>query len=134
MQAVGAGNGRNDGITRIYAANYNYHLYEFSYTTATTIALTQSDNNIGNSVVYPTFANLSKGDKINFANFTPRAHITIITLAGHTIKKMQADVNGTIPPWDGTVENGGKAASGTYIIHAADNLGNYKVFKILLIK
>jgi hypothetical protein len=134
MQAVAAGNGRNDGMVRIYAGNYNYHLYEFSYTTSTLLSDNQSNNNVGNSIVYPTFANLSAGDKINFANFTPNAHITIITLAGHTVRKLQADANGVVPAWDGTIENGGKAASGTYIVHVSDTKSNNKVFKILLIK
>jgi hypothetical protein len=134
MACIAAGNGRNDGKIRIYAGNYNYHLYEFTYTTSTTLSEIQSNNNIADSIVYPTFIKLSKGDKLNFANFTANAELTIITLAGHTIKKLHADANGIIAPWDGTVEDGGKAASGTYIVHAADNFGNYKIFKILLIK
>jgi hypothetical protein len=134
MQAIAAGNGRNDGMIRLYAGSSNYHLYEFTYSTSTLLSEIQSNNNIANGIVYPTFVNLSKGVKMNFANFTPNAELTIITLAGHTIKKLHADANGYINPWDGTIEGGGKAASGTYIVHAADNSGNFKVFKILLIK
>jgi hypothetical protein len=134
MQSVAAGNGRNDGKIRIYSGSYDYHLYEYTYSTSTILSEIQSNNNIANSIVYPTFINLSKGDKLNFANFTPNAEIIIITLAGHTVIKIQADDNGLVAPWDGTIEGGGKAASGTYIVHSADNKGNFKVFKILLIK
>ena len=134
VNAIASGYGRNDGLTRIYAANANNHIYEYTYSTSTLISQNQSNNAIVNAVVYPSFANLSKGDKINFANFTPGAHIVIITLAGHVIKTLQADVNGLIPSWDGTIDNGGKAASGTYIVHSSDNTGGYKIFKIMLIK
>ena len=134
MYAITSGNARNDGLMRVYAANASYHIYEFSYTTSTLLADNQSNSAITNAIVYPTFANLSKGDNIRFANFTPRAEILILTLAGHVIKTFHADATGKVATWDGTIDNGGKAASGTYIIHASDNLGGYKIFKILLIK
>jgi len=134
MQAVAAGSGRNDGVSRIYAANYDFHIYEFSYSTSTSISQNVSNNSLSNAVVYPTFANLSKGDKINFADFTPGADIVIISLPGHVVKTMRADINGSLPAWDGTVDSGGKAASGTYVVHAANNKGEVKLFKILLIK
>ncbi len=134
MNSITSGFGRNDGIVRIYATNANDHIYEYTFSTSTLISENQSNNAIVNAVVYPTFANLSKGDKINFANFTPGAKLVIFTLAGHVIKSIQADANGLIPSWDGTIDNGGKAASGTYIIHSSDNVGSYKTFKIMLIK
>ena len=134
MHALASGYGRNDGKVRVYVANANDHIYEFTFSSSTLLADNQSNNAIGNAVVYPTFVNLSKGNKLNFANFTPNAKIIIFTLAGHVIKTMQADVNGNLPPWDGTIDNGGKAASGTYIIHASDNVGGVKILKILLIK
>jgi len=134
MQAVASGIGRNDGQVRIYAANSNFHVYEFSYTTSTLLADNQSNSSISNAVVYPTYANLSKGDKINFANFTPKAQVIVITLAGHVVRTFYADGIGDIPSWDGSVDGGGKAASGTYIIHASDNVGGHKIFKILLYK
>jgi hypothetical protein len=134
MQSVASGIGRNDGQIRIYAANSNFHVYEFSYSTSTLLADNQSNSSISNAVVYPTYANLSKGDKINFANFTPKAQLIVITLAGHVIKTLYADGIGDIPSWDGTVDGGGKAASGTYIVHASDNVGGHKIFKILLYK
>ena len=134
MQGIASGNGRNDGVNRIFGASRDDHMYEFTHTTSTLITDNFSNNTLGNAIVYPTFANLSRGDKIKFANFTPSAKIIIISPAGDVIKTLQADSIGTVPAWDGTVDNGGKAASGTYIVHASNTKDEKKIFKILLIK
>ena len=89
---------------------------------------------LSNAHPYPSFANLSQGGKINFAGITPNAEVKIFTPAGNLIQTLKADANGVVPPWDGTVDGGGKAGSGTYIIHASDNKGNKKTFKILLLR
>jgi len=89
---------------------------------------------LSNAHPYPSFANLSQGGKINFAGITPEADVKIFTPSGNLIKTLKADANGIVPPWDGTVEGGGKAGSGTYIIHASDGKGNKKTFKILLLR
>ncbi len=92
------------------------------------------ENTLDNAHPYPSFANLSLGGKINFAGITPNADIKIFTLAGNLVQTLKADANGVVTPWDGTIQGGGKASSGTYIVHVSDGKGNRKTFKILLVK
>jgi hypothetical protein len=104
-----------------------------NFTLATPDTRTGSSS-LDNAHPYPSYANLSRGDKINFAGITPNAELRILTLAGHILKILKADENGIVPAWDGTAESGGKVGSGTYIFHVSDNKGNVKVFKVLLVK
>ena len=101
--------------------------------------ISQSNTSTGGTTLtnahpYPSFANLSQGGTINFAGITPSADIKIFTLAGNLIKTLKADANGVVPTWDGSIDGGGKASSGTYMVRASDSSGNKKTFKILLVK
>ncbi len=125
--------------------NYWFEAYNSSNLTATGVELQRSqltifsNNNSGqgtlsNAHPYPSFANISQGGTINFASITPSASLKIFTPAGNLVQTLKADSNGVVPPWDGTIEGGGKAGSGTYIVRASDDKGNSKTFKILLVK
>jgi len=130
MSGVSVGNGRNDGIMRVYAACDDNHIYEFSYS--------GQDSNTGggleNAFCYPSPARLSQGQVINFKGFTSFAEVKILSPAGHILKTLKADQNGNIPPWDGQTDSSGKIASGVYVVHASDEKENLKIFKIMIIK
>jgi len=115
------------------------HSLRFANNTETTLSTNTvttgtGGSNLNNAHPYPSFGNISKGDKINFAGITPGADVKIFTVSGNLAKSLKADANGVVPAWDGSVDGGGKAASGTYIVRASDNKGNKKTFKILLVK
>jgi len=107
---------------------YTRHLSKF--------ALLQvfSPPSIKDAYCYPSPARLSQGDTIKFAKFTSFAEVKILSPAGHILKTLHADQNGNIPPWDGWTDESGKIASGVYVVHASDEKGNLKIFKIMIIK
>ncbi|MBI5574335.1 MAG: T9SS type A sorting domain-containing protein [Elusimicrobia bacterium] len=91
-------------------------------------------NPLDNAYCYPSPAKLSQGDTIKFAQFTSNATLKILSSAGQVIKELKADSNGVIQPWNGQTDDGAKLGSGVYVVHAKDNNGNKKIFKILVIK
>ncbi|MBI5554322.1 MAG: hypothetical protein HY920_00525 [Elusimicrobia bacterium] len=103
-------------------------------TSLKTIITGSAAGNLEQAFCYPSPANLSKGEKIGFAQFTPRAEVKILSSAGYIIKAFQADDNGAIPAWDGTADSGDKLGSGLYIVHAQDENNNIRMFKIVIIK
>ena len=139
MHCVTLGNGRSDGVTRVYAACNDGHFYEFTYDATGNNNNNNNITRLNNSSLdgafpYPSFANLSKGDKIDFYGLTSFAELKIYSSAGNLVQSFHADRNGFIPAWDGRIDGGGKAGSGTYIIHVKDDYGNMKTFKVLIVK
>jgi len=102
------------------------------------LTITGNNSNGGNSSLskaytYPSFADISQGGVINFFNLTPNAELKIFTPAGNLVQTLHADSSGVVSPWDGTVEGGGKAGSGTYIVRVSDGKGN-KTLKLLIVR
>ena len=102
--------------------------------TTLTIIGSNASGGLGNAHPYPSFARLSNGDKISFVGLTPNAELKIFTPAGNLVQTLQADSSGVVPPWDGTVDGGGRAVSGTYIIRVSDGNGDKKTFKVLIVR
>ncbi len=140
MWAAAIGSGRNDNVMRVYGANDNNNMYEFTYTNNgnnnnnnNNSNNNSNGNNTYNAFPYPSFANISQGGVINFKSVAPGADVKIFTPAGNLVQKLKADSSGVVQPWDGTVQGGSKAGSGTYIVRVSDNNGHNRSFRILIV-
>lgn len=98
-----------------------------------TFIVGSADGSLAKAFCYPSPANLANGERINFAQFTPRAEVRILSTAGYIVKEFIADDNGYIPAWDGRVDSGEKLASGLYIVHAHDDSSKVRMFKIVIV-
>lgn len=86
-----------------------WHLSTFQIMQATPEA------GLGNVKIYPNpYRPNSVSDVMHFTNMTPHARVKIYTFLGELVRTLKADVNG-MAHWDGTNDDGRKAASGVYI-------------------
>jgi hypothetical protein len=127
-----------DVVTFKYANPIQMGADKFSWSTVQSSTAPSED--LTNVSVYPNpyygFHELetSRSDKyVSFNNLPPKATISIYTLGGTFVRKIEKDDAGQFAQWDLTNQYEYPVASGLYIVHVESG-GNEKIMKLALVQ